>query len=92
MNFTIDDPEELRQQARLKGLEAAKRKAQALAEAAGVKLGKVVGFSESDNLPPSPPFYAKDASMGLGGAAAPAIESGSQDVVVNVSVVYEILP
>jgi len=94
VTFTIDDPEELRQQARLKGLEAAKTKAQALADAAGVKLGKVVGFSEGAGYTPSPMFYAKDAAMGLGGGggAAPSIESGSQDVIVNVSVVYEILP
>lgn len=93
VTFTIDDPEDLRQQARLKGLEAAKLKAQALADAAGVKLGKVVGFSESEGYVPTPMFYAKDAAMGLGGGSAtPSIESGSQDVIVNVSVMYEILP
>lgn len=93
VNFTIDDPEELRQQARLKGLEMAKKKAQALADAAGVKLGKVVGFSENEGYVPTPMYYAKDAAMGLGGGgASPSIESGSQDVVVNVSVIYEILP
>ena len=92
VNFTIDEPEELRQQARLKGLEAAKLKAQALADAAGVKLGRVVGFSESESY--SPPVYYRDVAQGLGGgaAAAPSIESGSQDVIVNVSVMYEILP
>ncbi|HTK60484.1 MAG TPA: SIMPL domain-containing protein [Candidatus Baltobacteraceae bacterium] len=94
VTFTIDDPEDLRQQARLQGLAKAKSKAQALAEAAGVKLGKVVGFSENESGVPGPVFYSKDAAMGLGGggAAAPSIESGSQDVVVNVTVLYEILP
>ena len=91
VNFTIDDPEDLRQQARLKGLEAAKKKAQALADAAGVKLGKVVGFSENAGYVPTPLYYAKADGMG-GGGASPSIESGSQDVVVNVSVIYEILP
>lgn len=93
VTFTIDDPEALRQQARLKGLEAAKMKAQALAQAAGVKLGKVVGFSESSSTPPGPIFYAKDMAAGQGGspAAAPNVEPGSQDVIVNVSVRYEIL-
>jgi hypothetical protein len=93
VTFTIDDPEDLRQQARIKGLEAAQKKAMALAKAAGVKLGKVVGFSESEGYA-QPIYYAKDTAMGLGGgpAASPSIESGSQDIVVNVSVVYEILP
>lgn len=90
VTFTIDDPEDLRQQARIKGLEAAKSKAQALADAAGVKLGKVVGFSENTGSVPTPIMYDAKVS-GLGGAA-PTVESGSQDVIVNVSVQYEILP
>ncbi|WKZ29046.1 MAG: SIMPL domain-containing protein [Patescibacteria group bacterium] len=92
VSFTIDEPEDLRQQARLKALEAAKKKAQALADASGVKLGKVVGFSENEGYVPSPMYYAKDAAMGMGGGAAPSISSGSQDVIVNVTVLYEILP
>lgn len=94
VNFTIDEPEGLRQEARLKALEAAKTKATALAEAAGVRLGKVVGFSESVGGYSPPIMYAKEMAFGLGGdsAASPSIESGSQDVVVNVSVTYEILP
>lgn len=92
VSFTIDEPEDLRQQARLKALEAAKKKAQALADAAGVKLGKVVGFSENEGYVPSPMYYAKDAAMGMGGGGAPSIQSGSQDVIVNVTVLYEILP
>jgi hypothetical protein len=91
VSFTIDEPEDLRQQARLKALEAAKKKAQALADAAGVKLGKVVGFSENEGYVPSPMYYAKDAAMGMGGGT-PSIQSGSQDVIVNVTVLYEILP
>jgi len=93
VTFTIDDPEALRQQARLKGLEAAKKKAQDLAAAAGVKLGKVVGFSESSSSPQPPIFYAKDMALGMGGApsAAPNVQPGSQDVIVDVTVQYEIL-
>ncbi len=90
--FTIDEPEDLRQQARMKALEMAKKKAQALANAAGVRLGKVVGFSESPGYEPSPIYYAKDAAQNTGGAGAPSIQSGSQDVVVDVTVLYEILP
>ncbi len=95
VNFTIDDPEELRQQARLKGLEAAKKRAQDLAQAAGVRLGKVVGFSESSASVPQPIPYARDMAVGMGGAAptaAPNVQPGSQDVIVNVTVQYEILP
>ena len=94
VDFTIDDPEALRQQARLKALEMAKQKAQALADAAGVKLGKVVGFSESSGSVPTPIYFAKDAAVGMGGGAAPApsVQPGSEDVTVDVTVQYEILP
>lgn len=93
LSFTIDDPEELRQQARVKALEQAKRKAQALAHTAGVRLGRIVTFSESGyGSPPIMPLYAKEAAMdGRGGAMPlPQIEPGSQDVVVTVTVSYEL--
>jgi hypothetical protein len=92
VNFTIDDPEELQQQARLKGLEAAKKKAEALASAAGVKLGKIVGFSEGVSQTPYPYMaYGKGGGVAME-AAAPIAEPGTQDVIVHVSVVYEIIP
>ncbi|MEK7606837.1 MAG: SIMPL domain-containing protein [Patescibacteria group bacterium] len=95
VSFTIDDPETLREQAREKALENARAKAKSVAEKAGVKLGKLVTFSEYS---PSGSTYYKgfdSYAMGLGGAteaAAPApVESGSLDIVVNVNVTYEIL-
>ncbi len=92
VNFTIDEPEEIRQEARLEALANARQKAEALAEAAGVRLGKIVGFSESVSGYQPPIYFAKQGDMAQEGAAAPSIETGSQEVVVNVSVTYEILP
>ena len=40
LSFTIDEPEELRQEARIKALENATAKAKTLAKVAGVKIGK----------------------------------------------------
>ncbi len=89
LSFNIDDPEELRQEARIKGLENAKEKAEALAKVAGVKLGKIVSFSEYSEIPPVP--YKAYEGLGIGGGgAAPEIERGTLDVVVNVTVSYEI--
>ncbi len=91
LNFTIDDPEHFRQAARLKALKQARLKAQALAEAAGVRLGRIVSFSESDggvNPPPYPLYAMKEASGGA--AAAPDVAPGSQEVPVSVTVSYEI--
>lgn len=94
VSFTIDDPEKLRQEARSKAMDNALIKAQALAEKGKVKLGKLVGYYE-DNAPPS---YAKAyEGYGMGGgptmmnAPAPTVETGSLDVIVDVTLTYEIL-
>ncbi len=94
LNFTIDEPETIKQQAREKALVNAKEKAEALAKVAGVKLGKLVSFAESSN--PVYPVYRDYAMKALeAGAAesapAPTVEPGSQEVIVNVMVTYEVL-
>lgn len=93
IQFTVDDPEQLRQEARIKALENAKQKAEALAQVAGVKLRRVVSFSESVSGPIFPqPYY--DRAFGLGeakeGASAPSIEPGSNEIIMTVSITYEI--
>lgn len=93
LNFTIDEPEDLRQEAREKALANAKEKVEALAKVAGVKLGKLVSFNENSASPY--PIYQDYSvkSLGLGGGAeaAPDIEPGSQEIIVNVTVTYEVL-
>ena len=95
VSFTIDDPEALKQQAREKALDNARQKAKSLADHAGVKLGKIVSFSESDNGSPPYPIYARAEALGVGGGLdampSPKVESGSLDIQVNVDVSYEIL-
>lgn len=96
LNFTIDEPEKIRQQAREKALLNAKEKAEALAKIAGVRLGKLVSFTESGGGQPIPIYgdYAmKSLAVGMGGEAAPApaVEPGSQDVIIDVMVTYEVL-
>jgi hypothetical protein len=92
LSFTIDDQDKLQQEARLKAIAKARAKAEDLAQAAGVRLGRVRSFSENINTPsPYPMYYARDMAVGLESkAAAPAIETGSQDIVVNVSLSFEI--
>lgn len=92
LSFDIDEPEVLRQQARIKALENAREKAKALADIMGVKLGKVVSFNESSTYPgPIYKSYAMDGAIGMGGAApAPEIQSGSMDIVIDATVVYEL--
>ena len=94
VSFTIDDPEALRQQAREKALDNARAKADALARRAGVKLGKIVSFSEGSGGMSPVPYYARAEAMGIGGGSdmkAPDIQPGDLDVIVGVDVSYEIL-
>lgn len=93
IQFTVDDPEKLKDEARVKALESAKRKASALAVVAGVKLRRVVSFEESMGGGNPPPIYYAKAMMRAGGAEsapAPSVESGSAEITVNVNLAYEI--
>jgi len=95
LSFTIDEPEKLKQEAREKALQNAKEKADALAKIAGVKLGKLVSFSENSyNSTPQPIYrdYAvKAEASGAASAVVPDIQTGSQDIIIDVSVTYEVL-
>lgn len=92
VNFTLDDPTSLKQEARAKAIEDARTKANALAKALGVNIERVVTFSEAGSVPPTPvPFYRADAMAAQTAApVAPDIQAGSLDVVSNVSITYQI--
>ena len=92
VGYTIDDPDKLKQEARDQAIDKAKQKAQELADRIGVRLGKVVNFSEGSSYMPQP-YYAYDKAMsspvGMGGGSSP-IESGTQDVTVSVTLTFEL--
>lgn len=88
VNFSIDDPSELKIQARAKAIEDARKKADELAKAMGVSITRVVTFSENSSNMPTPPVYtfrAEDVA-----AQAPDIKPGSLDVEADISVTFEI--
>ena len=91
LSFDIDNPGNYKQEARIKALENAKEKADALAKVMDVRLGKVISFSESEGYVPAPyPMYAKAEGIGGGGAPAPAVEAGSQEITITATVSYEL--
>ena len=95
--FTIDDEDALLAEAREKAIADAREKAEQLADDLDVRLVRVVSFSEGGQGP-IPYFYGKEmATMARGGVAmdaaqevAPAIPTGENHIVINVSVTYEI--
>jgi len=94
VQFTIDDREVYKTQARELAMKQIAEKARALSQALGVKLVNVVSYDEYENNGNVPYSAMKmlDSSTGVGGpeAAAPQIETGTNDVVLNVNVGFEI--
>lgn len=91
IQFTIDEPASLRDEARLKAIQDARKKAEALASQLGLTILKVVTFSESTGGMPPVPVYAKAYEADLRSAApAPDIQAGSLDVISNVVVTFEV--
>ena len=91
LTFDIDDTGAVKKQAREKAFAAAREKAQEMAAAAGVKLGRVVTFSE-DAAPVAYPMmnFAMEAKSSDAAGGAPSVEPGSKELSISVSVTYEI--
>jgi len=90
--FSIDYEESYKDQARSKAIKEARSKAKVLAKELGVRLGKVVSFSENgDN---NYPMYESKAMMSGGvvsdSAPAPTLPKGENKITSNVVVTYEI--
>ena len=91
LSFTIDDQDALEAQARGKAIDKARAKADALAKQLGVRIVRVVGFSEGGGS--GPIYYAKAMTMSADSGMAPAapdIQTGQNKITSNVSVTYEI--
>jgi uncharacterized protein YggE len=96
ISFTIDDEYTLKNQARGLAIEKAKEKAQLIAKQSGIKLGKIKNFYENAEPVVSPIAYT-NAKMVVGSAvnesadlASPEIQSGQNEIKVDVTLVYQI--
>ncbi len=90
LNFTFDDPEGLKVEARKKAIDNAKEKASVLASQLGVKLVRIIDFSESSNGN-EPPVYYSEKALGIGGGGAtPDVQVGENEITANVTITYEI--
>lgn len=92
-NYTIDNTDIYRDQARAEAIAEAKAKAQKLADQLGVSLGRIVSFSESgDNAYPVP-MYATMKSDAMGArevSTAPSLPVGENEVNSNVTITFEL--
>ena len=87
LRFTIDDPEELQQEARRLAMENAKSKAETLADAGGVELGAPRSISESGGAR-ALTFRADAFAAEFADGASTPIEVGELEVQIQVQVVY----
>jgi uncharacterized protein YggE len=86
LQFTIDDPSALQDEARQEAMGDAQAKAQTLADAAGVHLGAPRSISESGGVLPD--VYGAAALDLAEQATRTSVEPGQLEVTVQVQVVY----
>ncbi len=89
VSFSVAEPETLVAQARTRAIADAQKRAQEMASALGVTLGKVVSVSESGGWVPGPYYYGKGGGAAEMAAPVP-MPSGSFSVSISVVVVYEL--
>jgi len=89
LQFTIDDEDALKIQAREEAIKEAKSKAESLAKQLGVKLVRITNFSESGSVPY--PYYKTMSLEAIGAAGeTPQIETGENKISITVNITYEI--
>ena len=90
-NFGFDDNTAVAREARDMAIADARDQAKKLAKSLGVRLVRIVSFSENGGAYPM--MYARDAVMNEAkavGAAAPSLPVGEENISSNVTIVYEI--
>jgi uncharacterized protein len=91
LNFTVDDSEALRVEARAKAIEDAKEKAVTLAGQLGVRLVRITSYNEGgDYYQPYARLEAFSDADSVKGFGGPDLPMGEESTIVRVSVNYEI--
>lgn len=90
LRFAVDDPGKFENQAREEAIIKAREKAVITARAGGFRLGKLVSISEGFAQPLTPFSEGAVLKESAGGdGTAPAIQPGSQEIRVEVTLTYE---
>jgi len=89
LGFQVDNEDELKEEARAKAIENAKEKAAMLKKQLGIRLGKIVNYSEGGYYPVYFKAEALDSRGGVGGGG-PSVPTGENEIVVNITITYQI--
>ncbi|MDA1334807.1 MAG: SIMPL domain-containing protein [bacterium] len=92
LSFTIDEPDTLEREAREEAIKDAREKAEALASDLGVRLGRIVGFSEGGRggIYYAEKSYATLDSVGGNAIPSPSIPVGENEITSNVTIIFEL--
>ncbi len=89
-NFEVEDKKSFEEQAQVLAISDAKAKAEKLASDLGVKLGKVVSFSEDMGYYPEPYMETAGVMMDAKASSTPSLPTGQSTITKNISIVYVI--
>ncbi len=90
LSFTVDDLDKIRDDARTMAIEQARKKAESLSKALGVKLVRVVSYSDGSDLYPMPYYAEAMGGDGVVPSKAPSLPTGENQIRMVVNVTYEI--
>lgn len=90
ISFSVDQKDAVEADARAKAIQDAQMKAKVLAGSLGVKIVRIVSFSESGNMPMYSRFDMAEGAMLKSADIAPSIPTGENKFTSNVNIVYEI--
>lgn len=86
VTFTVEDEKAAMANARRQAIEDAQAKAVVLARDLGVRIKKIVGFSESGG---GPIYYGRALEAQVSGEGTPPVQPGEQEIRSNVTITYE---
>ncbi len=89
LQFTVDDIEKVRSEARENAIKQAEEKAKSMFKAAGLRAPKIVNISEGYNNYPQT-MYATGIEMKDSESVAPSIQAGQEEINVTVTLTYRV--
>lgn len=92
ITFTFNDKtkKDLEDKARTEAVKQAREKAQSLASATGIRLGRIVDVQESNGFEPRPIMMAQSLEVGKG-AGDTSLQPGENSITINITLSYETL-
>lgn len=90
LSFTIDDQKKIEKEARDIAIKEASGKAKEIAKVANFRVGDIISINEGYSTPFVRYGVSEVSMTGAKDTSAPQIEPGSQEIIVNVTIQYEI--